>query len=90
MITGLNEQLWQFPCEYHLKVMGSAEHPLAEIVKEITAKHIHNFDPSQIRGRFSSTGKFISVTAILQIDNKTQIEQLYLELKTRKEILWTL
>ncbi len=90
MITGLNEELWQFPCEYHLKVMGSTEYPLVEIVSEITAKHIHNFDPTRISTRTSSTGKFISVTAILQIDNKTQIEQLYLELKTRKEILWTL
>ena len=90
MMKGLDERLWQFPCEYHLKVLGSAEHPLADIVKEITAKHIHNFDPTQIKARSSSTGKYISITAVLQVDNKTQIEQLYLELSTRKEIVWTL
>ncbi len=88
--TGINEQLWQFPCEYHLKVMGHAEHPLTEIVSEIAAKHIHDFDATRITTRSSSNGKYISITAIFTLQNKTQIEQLYLELHTRKEILWTL
>ena len=90
MFQGLNEQLWQFPCEYPLKVMGNAEHPLVDIVRDIVTRHIHDFDPAQITHRLSSTGKFISVTATMNIDNKTQIEQLYLELHMRKEILWTL
>ena len=86
----LNESLWEFPCDYDLKVMGAAEHPMQEIVVDIVSRHVENFDHSKVKSRPSRTGKYVSITASFVFTNKEQVEAVYAELDARSEVAWKL
>ena len=87
---GINEELWDFPCDYTLKVMGAAHHPMLEIVCEIIERHITDWDRSQTSLKNSRTGKYISVTAFIRLEHKAQVEAIYSELDAREEVAWKL
>lgn len=73
----LNEALWQFPCDFPLKIMGPASAPLKQVVSEIVLKHVPDFDPQTIQTKQSRNGKYQSITVKLFINNKEQVLGLY-------------
>ena len=89
-LVSINEELWTFPCEINLKVMGLSHHPLDVIVTEIIEKHVSGFDRSTILIKNSKQGKYISVTAIVSLTHKHQVEGIYADLDKRDEVAWKL
>ena len=89
-MTGINEELWEFPTDFNLKVMGRSHHPLTDIVIEIVRRHAPDFDESRITVKSSRNGKFNSITAMVWITEKTQLENIYRELSEREEVTCTL
>lgn len=88
---GINEELWDFPCQYDLKVMGRAKHPMADIVADIVERYIESFDRQQhLSSRASRNGNFIAITASFTLTHKDQVEGIYRELSLREEIELTL
>lgn len=76
--------------DHNFKVMGAAHHPLTEIVVEIVKKHAPDFDETRISVKSSRTGKYDSVTAVVWVTEKTQLENIYRDLNARDEVSWTL
>lgn len=89
-MAGINEELWEFPMEHNFKVMGAAHHPLTDIVIEVVKKHAPGFDETRISVKSSRTGKYDSVTAVVWIEDKSQLENIYRDLSERDEVSWTL
>ncbi|PCI45622.1 MAG: DUF493 domain-containing protein [Moraxellaceae bacterium] len=81
----LNEELWEFPCEFPLKVMGPSEAPLQTIFGAIINKYLPEFDPSTLGIKKSRTGKHQSVTATLWVTDKKQVLGLYEDLAAHQE-----
>lgn len=75
-----NEELWQFPMDYPLKIVGESCHPLAQIVADILCKHVPSFDPASIEMQASSKGKYVSVRVQFLAENKEQINEIYADL----------
>ncbi|OUR88553.1 hypothetical protein A9Q81_23440 [Gammaproteobacteria bacterium 42_54_T18] len=90
MSNGINESLWEFPCEHNFKVMGLSQHPLSKVVTEVIKTHAPDFDESRITVKNSSSGKYLSVTAYVQIEDKQQLEAIYIALDKRTEVYCTL
>lgn len=89
-MAGINEDLWEFPMEHNFKIMGAAHHPLIDIVIEVVKKHAPQFDETRISVKSSRTGKYDSITAVVWIEDKAQLENIYREFSEREEISWTL
>jgi putative lipoic acid-binding regulatory protein len=90
MSDGINESLWEFPCEHNFKVMGLSKYPLSEVVAEVVSIHAPDFDATRITIKNSSSGKYLSVTAYVQVENKQQLEAIYIALDKRIEVYCTL
>lgn len=90
MSNGINPALWEFPVDYPLKVMGLASAPLTVIVTEIVSTHAPGFDASRISVRASSSGKYHSVTAMVYLTHKEQVEGIYRDLHAHPDIVMTL
>ena len=86
----IQEQLWDFPCQHTLKIMGPAQYPLAEIVVEVLSKYAPDFDPTDITFKNSGKGKYLSVSAPVLLTDKEQVEAIYKEFAERDEISWVL
>jgi len=72
--------IWNFPCEMPIKVMGPRRDSLRPLVIDIFSKHVLLTDETPISETASRTGKYISITITIVIENKQQIENLFSEL----------
>ncbi|HET8708634.1 MAG TPA: DUF493 domain-containing protein [Pseudomonadales bacterium] len=90
MSNGINPELWEFPVDYTLKVMGLASAPLTEIVTQIVLTHAPDFDATRVSIRASSSGKYHSVTALVYLTHKEQVEGIYRDLHAHPDIVMTL
>ena len=76
----LREDLWVFPMDYPIKLIGNAGEQLHNSVVEILVKHFPEFDGDSIKVQPSSSGKYHSLTAQLRFEELEQVHQLYADL----------
>ena len=55
-MTEQAETLFEFPCDFPLKIMGHADADLAQTVLEIVCKHAPDFDGSKMEMRVGKSG----------------------------------
>lgn len=87
---GIQEHLWEFPCDHSLKIMGLAQFPMAQIVTDIVLQHVPDFDATNIRTKSSSSGKYVSLTVDVRFTHKDQVEGLFLALHECEQVAMTL
>lgn len=76
----LREDLWVFPMDYPIKLIGLSGEDLRAAVEDILLKHFPEFDVSSLRVQPSRTGKYDSITAQLRFDELEQVHALYADL----------
>lgn len=76
----LREDLWVFPMDYPIKLIGNAGEELRVAVVEILMKHFPEFDEETLMVTPSRTGKYHSLTAQLRFDELEQVHALYADL----------
>jgi len=81
----LDESLWEFPCQFPLKIMGPSEAPLRPAVETIVLRHAPEFDISTISVRMSRTGKHQSISIDVYVERKEQVLGLYTDLAKHQE-----
>ena len=85
-----DESLIEFPCDFPVKVMGSAIPEFHQRIVEIAKKHDSHFDTEEIKLKHSKTGKYTSLTLNIHAENKAQLDALYQELTDCELVLWAL
>lgn len=74
----LREDLWDFPHEMTLKVMGAADSPLESAVVAILDEHLEDFDANaHLVLKPSSKGNYVSVSARVIMRHKNQVLAIY-------------
>lgn len=76
----LREDLWVFPMDYPIKLIGNAGDELRVAVIEILVKHFPDFDHTTLSVQASRTGKYHSLTAQLRFEELEQVHALYADL----------
>ena len=77
-----SDGLFEFPCAFPIKVMGLADAALVQAVCEIVLVHAPDFDVATIEQRFSSAGKYLSLTCTINATSREQLDALYRELSS--------
>lgn len=75
-----SETLFEFPCEFPLKIMGETRDGFAQTVAEVVRRHAAEFDMATMEMRPSSSGKYLSLTCTVHATSKAQLDALYMEL----------
>ncbi|EKF75793.1 hypothetical protein A11A3_02952 [Alcanivorax hongdengensis A-11-3] len=89
--NGINEQLWDFPHDMQLKVVGAVDAPLEEALIDILNTHLDDFDPGRhLNSKLSGKGNFISFTAQVTMQNREQLETIYRALNACPHVKITL
>ena len=76
----------EFPCDYPIKVMGSAGEPLYQHVMTVMERHAPGFDQTLVTVRDSSKGTFQSITVVITATGKPQLEDIFEDLKTSNAV----
>ena len=84
------QTLLKFPTPFPIKAMGKREDGFAQAVLEIILKHAPDFDAAALEMRPSKKGNFLSVTATVNAQSKTQLDDIYRALSSHPLVLMAL
>jgi len=71
------EKLLEFPADFPLKVMGRRVDGFAQAIAALVAEQLPAFDPATIELRTSSKGAWLSLTLMLRVESRVQLESIY-------------
>ncbi|MCO5107908.1 MAG: DUF493 domain-containing protein [Burkholderiaceae bacterium] len=71
------ERLLEFPVDFPLKVMGRRVDDFAQAIAATVGEHVPTFDPATMELRASSQGTWLSVTVVVRVESREQLERLY-------------
>ena len=78
--------LLEFPCDYPIKVLSSADSELHQHVLQVMDTHAPGFDRKKITVRDSSKGKWQSITVVITATGKPQLDAIFADLKTSARV----
>ena len=84
------ETLFEFPCDFPIKIVGLADDDFQDLVLEIVTRHTGALDDEQWSTRPSRDGKYLSITCTFRADSREQIDALYMELTAHDRIIMVL
>lgn len=82
-----DESLQPIPGEYTFKIFGRQSTTFVERVSAIVGATFGALGPEAVSVRESSGQKYLSVTIVVWVDEKAQLEKVYTELKAEPEVL---
>jgi hypothetical protein len=85
-----DETFIEFPCRFPVKAMGRADSAVERAVTEILIRHVPGFDVSSITVRESRGGKWLSITAVIEAESKTQLDAIYQDLTDHDLVVYAL
>lgn len=74
------ESLFEFPCDFPIKIMGKRTDEFSQTVVSIVLKHAPDFASETVELRASENANYISVTCTIRARSREQLDALYLEL----------
>lgn len=82
--------MYEYPCDYPIKVFGAADKAFEKEVLKIFKKHKFKPKPSQISRKKSKKDQYLSLTITIFAESKKVVEDLYRDLKACKHVLMVL
>ena len=74
------DALFQFPCEFPIKVMGRDSESFRTLTLAIIERHAGSLAPDRISERMSSKGRFLALTYTIEAKSRAQLDQIYQDL----------
>ena len=82
--------IWNFPCQFPLKVFGRNSDEFEALVVEIVRRHVPDLDAGAVSSRTSHGAAYRSVTTTFTAHSREQLDALYTELSQHEQILMLL
>lgn len=85
-----SEELFNFPCDYPIKIMGKDCEELSVEMRTIIERHAGEIHPNQISSKKSSKGSYISYTVRIVATSRTQLDCINQELQDNPLVAYIL
>jgi putative lipoic acid-binding regulatory protein len=82
-----DDTLLRFPCDFPIKIMGPATDEFRSLALGIVTRHFGALAASQLEERPSSGGKYLSLTCTVRAESKAQLDAVYGELTSCRQVL---
>jgi putative lipoic acid-binding regulatory protein len=81
------ETLFEFPTDFPIKIMGAATDEFRSLAIGIVTRHFGTLAPDSIQERPSSGGKYLGLTITVRAESKAQLDAVYTELTSCRQVL---
>jgi putative lipoic acid-binding regulatory protein len=81
------DTLFEFPTDFPIKIMGEATDEFRSLAIGIVTRHFGPLDPERIAERPSSGGKYLGLTLTVRAESKAQLDAVYTELTSCRQVL---
>lgn len=85
-----DESPLQFPCEFPIKIMGAGTPDFRGLMVDLVRRHAADLDEARIQVRDSRTGRYQSVTVVVNAQSRAQLDALYRELSSHPGVAMVL
>jgi uncharacterized protein len=82
-----NDAIFNFPCDFPLKVMGRRTDDFRSLVLGIVQKHVGVVAADKIEERPSKDGNYLSLTCTFTANSRAQLDALYMELTSCERVM---
>jgi uncharacterized protein len=86
-MTTPSDTLFNFPCDFPLKIMGRRTDDFRSLVLGIVQKHTGTIEPENIEERPSKDGTYLSLTCTFKAQSREQLDNLYRELTSCERVM---
>ncbi|MBF8291243.1 MAG: hypothetical protein HW417_1016 [Steroidobacteraceae bacterium] len=84
------DELFQFPCEFPIKVMGRDSESFRSLTLAIVERHAGPLAAESITERLSRKGRFLALTYTIRAESRAQLDRIYQELTDSGVVLVSL
>jgi len=74
------DELFQFPCDFPIKVMGRDSESFRSLTLAIVERHAGPLAAGDITERMSREGRFLALTYTIRAESRVQLDRIYREL----------
>jgi putative lipoic acid-binding regulatory protein len=85
--TPREDTLFEFPCDFPIKIMGQANDEFRSLALGIVTRHFGTLAPENIEERTSTNGRYLSFTCTVRAESKAQLDAAYRELTSCRQVL---
>jgi len=71
----------EFPCDYPVKIIGTASHDFQEVIESIVEIHAPGFSRELSTVRYSGAGRYVALTVTICATGTDQLRALFEDLK---------
>jgi putative lipoic acid-binding regulatory protein len=75
-----SDDLFAFPCDFPIKVMGRESESFRTLTLAIVERHAGSLAPERISERTSSGGRFLALTYTIRAESRAQLDRIYQDL----------
>lgn len=86
----MTEELISFPCEFPIKVLGRSDAQFHALVVGLVEPLVGALPAERVTSRESRDGNFVALTLRLQVESRTQLDDLYRVLSGHEQVLMVL
>lgn len=86
-MSDTRDDLFQFPCEFPIKVMGRDTPSFRSVTRAIVERHAGPLPADRITERPSSKGSFLAVTYTIVARDRAQLDAIYQDLTSSGVVL---
>jgi uncharacterized protein len=72
-----NDSLFEFPCDFPIKVMGKSHPEFAETIVTVVRQFDNDVDASRVETRPSSGGTYTGLTVTVRATSRTHLDDIY-------------
>ncbi len=73
----MDDTLFEFPCDFPLKIMGRARADFVQAMVTVVKAHAPDFDPATVELRASGKGNYLALTFTIRAQSREQLDELY-------------
>ena len=84
------DELFKFPCEFPIKVMGRDSESFRSLTLAIIQRHAGPLAAASITERLSRKGRFLALTYTIRAQSRAQLDRIYQELTDSGVVLVSL
>ena len=86
-MSDTTDDLFQFPCDFPIKVMGRDTEAFRSMTLAIVERHAGPLEASQVTERPSSKGNFLALTYTIVARDRAQLDAIYQDLTSSGVVL---
>jgi len=76
-MSSANDSLFEFPCDFPIKIMGKTHPEFAETIVSVVQQFDSEVDGTRIETRPSSGGNYTGLTVTVRATSREQLDDIY-------------